>query len=169
MTYLSDELYKTITESVPIACVDVIPARKVGGAWQIGIITRATGSETGRAALIGGRIQHGETVPQAIARHLQADLAVENFKFLPGNDELWPFRVQQYMHTDHAAPPYGFDPSKHAVALTYLIALSDKPKPANEAMAFHWITAEQIPARCGYGQDQVMRACFTFLANNQTA
>jgi hypothetical protein len=164
VTYLSDELYKTITDSVPLPCVDLIPVRGLNDAWQIGTITRGTGSETGKATLIGGRIWHDETVIQAM-RHLRTDLDIESFEFLPGNDELRPFRVQQYKHADHAEASYGYDPSKHAIGLTYLIVLANEPKPANEASAFHWVTAEEISTQCGYGQDQVMRAAFDFLAD----
>lgn len=166
MTYLSDELYKTITDSVPMVCVDVIPVRTTAGAWEIGIITRATGSEVGMATLIGGRVQHDETLRAAISRHIETDLGITAYEFFADNDELRPFRVQQYLHTTVAEDPFGYDPSKHSVAATFLITLTDDPKPKNEASAFHWVSRDAIPEHCGYNQAIVMRAAFDFLSTS---
>lgn len=163
MAYLSDELYKTITDNMPIACVDVMPVRKLGTRWEIGIITRATGSQSGKAAILGGRVQHGETVDQAINRHIRTDWGISEYSFYGNGNEFQPFRVQQYLHAPEASRPYGFDPSKHAIALTFLIILHDEPRPQNEASAFYWITEDAIPSECAYNQGIVMRAAFEFL------
>src|SRR5581483_11298113 len=102
MSQLPDDLYRTVTESLPIVCVDVIPVRKLDGQWQIGVITRATGSQAGKLALIGGRIRHGESIEQAIKRHLNNDLLIKDFRFFQG-DSSHPFNVAQYEHVKNSA------------------------------------------------------------------
>ena len=164
MTYVSDELYKTITDSMPIVCVDMIPVRKVGDEWELGVITRATGLEQGKLALIGGRIQHNESLNDAILRHLGDSLDISHFSFTQHNSLEKPFHVHQYFHQPSAQSPVGFDPSKHAVALTYLINITEDPSPRDEASAYHWMRSDQMPGNFGYNQDQVIEAAFNLLA-----
>lgn len=165
MPYLPDEQYRLVTSSVPIVCVDIIPVRQTGdSSWEIGVIERATGSQASKLAVLGGRIHHSETISEAIARHLQDDLSVYSFSFLGTNSTSRPFIVQQYAHAASAEKPTGFDPTKHAIALTYLIELTDKPHPQREASSFTWINSSQVPYDAAFNQDVVMRAAFDFLA-----
>jgi ADP-ribose pyrophosphatase YjhB (NUDIX family) len=157
VNFVSDELYKKITESVPLVCVDVLPIRRVGDTWQIGVITRATGKETGKLALIGGRIQHNENISEAISRHLLTDLDVHSFEFAANTEESLPFYVQQYFHRDFAKLPYGYDSSKHSIGLNYIVSLKEEPKPRVEASAFHWITRAGLPAAAAYNQHLIMK------------
>jgi len=165
MTYLSDDLYQSVTHAVPIVCVDVIPVRQNAGQWEIGIITRATGPEAGKAALLGGRVWHNETLDDAIKRHILTDWDITNFSFFAGNDIGRPFHVQQHLHQDSSEAPYSFDPTKHAIALTYLIELQETPKPRNEASDFYWVSQESLPL-AGYNQQFTMQAAFEFLTNS---
>ena len=165
MVYLPDELYRTVADSLPIVCVDAIPVRRAGGIWQIGIITRATGSEAGRPALVGGRIHYGETSSAAIKRHLETDLRLKTFTFFK-NDETRPFYIGQYQHIQASAGL--FDPTKHSIALTYLIKVSGAPRPRNEASAFHWIGQAEIPKVAAFNQHIVMAEAFKFLAGGGT-
>ena len=163
---LTDEEYAFVTNAVPIVCIDLIPVRQQDGQWQVGAIIRATGSQTGKVALIGGRVQHGEHLDQAIARHLAEDLQVTDYSFHPGNEVSRPFYVQQYDHAATSEPPYGFDPSKHSIGLTYLIQLGSEPKPRNEASAFTWIGQADIPADAAYNQHLTLLAAMHFLQTN---
>lgn len=160
---LSNETYQLVTQSVPIVCVDLIPVRENGGGWQIGIITRATGPEAGKPALIGGRILHQELVQDAIARHLKSDTKVTDFQLFANSEASQPFYVQQYLHQSEAKPPLGYDPTKHSIALTYLVDLLEEPKPSNEASDFRWITFDQLPKSAGYNQHLMMNKAFQFL------
>ncbi len=163
MTYLSDELYSTITNSIPIVCVDIIPVRKTGSEWELGTIIRATGPEKDKLAILGGRIQHNETITDAIKRHLTESLEVDRFALLPSNDINRPFYIQQYFHQSSLPPPDGFDPTKHAIALTYLIEISDVLSVQGEASDFRWINQTSIPKNFGYNQQVVIEAAFSFL------
>ncbi|HUA13551.1 MAG TPA: DUF4916 domain-containing protein [Candidatus Sulfotelmatobacter sp.] len=170
MDYLPEDLYKTITGAMPIACVDLIPVRKVEDVYQIGVITRATGPESGRQAVLGGRIYLSETIADSISRHLKANLGISTYSFLEGNEVARPFYVQQYFRSETAEPPYGYDPTKHAIALTYLIKFQETAKPVNEASAFYWIKSDDVPKSSAYNQHLVMMKTFKFLlARDQIA
>jgi ADP-ribose pyrophosphatase YjhB (NUDIX family) len=166
--FLSDVDYKLVTGSVPMVCVDMIAVRKDSDGWHLGVITRATGSQAGKRALIGGRVFYGEQLDQAIARHLKNDLGLEatDFNLLPSNSVDRPFYVQQYWPATASDAPYGFDPSKHSVGLTYLIKLNTEPQPANEATDFHWITEQDLTEPAAYNQHFVLQEAFRFLANS---
>ena len=166
MTYLSQELYEQVTATLPIACVDAIPVRRADGSWQIGVIIRATGSEHDKAALIGGRVHHNQTISEAISMHLSEDLGVKNFKFFDGSDEAHPFYVQQYRHGDSSEAPRGYDPTKHAITPTYLVYLDDDVTitPRKEAREFKWLSEVDIPEESAFNQHFVMREAFRALA-----
>ena len=51
-----------------MSCVDMIPVRKRGGKYEIGLIIRGTGPEAGKYCLLGGIMRKGESVTQAIRR-----------------------------------------------------------------------------------------------------
>jgi ADP-ribose pyrophosphatase YjhB (NUDIX family) len=163
MTYLSQDLYTVITNNVPVVCVDVIPVRQRDNEWEIGTIIRGTGSQVGKVAILGGRVWHNETIPQAIQRHMQDGLSIDRFEFFLGNNVTRPFYIQQYLHQDSAKPPLGFDPSKHAIALTYMIKLLDIPIAKYEASEFLWLNKASVPAESGYNQHIIMRVAFEFL------
>ncbi len=162
--YLSDELYKTITDNTPVICTDIIPVRKKDDAFEVGMILRATGSQTGKWTILGGRIYHSETVDAAVARHLETDLGITDFTYFSGLSAEQPFHVQQYfMESDLESDRYCFDPSKHAVALTYLVEIDEASiAPRHEAADFIWI-ADGIKDmhKTGYNQhiviNQVLR------------
>lgn len=166
MTYLSEDLYKTIVKNIPLVCVDILPVKKVNEEWRIGIITRATGPETGKPAILGGRIYYGELIKDTISRNLEADLGIKSYKFLEGHDESQPYYVQQYVHADSAKNPLGYDPTKQAVALLYLVKLDDEPQPKNEASNFYWINKTQIPKAAAYNQQVIMKFVLSKLDQN---
>lgn len=141
-TYLSDNDYSLVTASVPIICVDILPVRKVeSGKWQVGLIQRATGSQKGKLTILGGRIYHSESIEGSISRHLKTDLQINNFAYFENLSDDKPFMVQQYFQAESSdSHVYGFDPTKHALALTYLLKISETPKPVQEASDFFWIS-----------------------------
>lgn len=152
--YLDDDLYKTVTENIPIICVDIIPIKKDEN-WKVGLIVRATGTQAKKWTILGGRIYHSESVDEAIGRHLKHDLGVENFNHFKDFSDQNPFMVQQYFMKDNfESDRYGFDPSKHSLALTYLVQIDESQlTPRNEAEDFVWIEDQITDAsQTGYNQ-----------------
>lgn len=166
-SYLSDEDYKLVTNAVPIICVDILPVRKdENGQWNIGVILRATGSQAGKLTILGGRIYHGEFIEEAIERHLNTDLNVTSFEYLDKISDDKPFLVQQYTHTESSdSDRHGFDPTKHALALTYLVKINEEPKPVNEASEFHWVS-DIDQKEFGFNQQVVVKRALDYLLDN---
>jgi ADP-ribose pyrophosphatase YjhB (NUDIX family) len=159
--FVSNELYGQVVESFPLVCVDAIPFD--ASTNKIGVITRATGKESGKRALIGGRIGKGETISQAIGRHLLTDLGLTAFSFHPENTEQRPFYVMQYAHNTEPTDNFqAFDPSKQSIGLTYIITIGETPVPTAEAAAFDWLSEPEIPDTTAYNQGLAMRAAFDF-------
>ncbi len=155
-SYVSNELYKQITDAFPVICVDVVPVDIKHG--LIGTITRATGRDANKLALVGGRIRKNETISQAILRHIQTDLGLNNFSFLPTNSEDAPFLVQQYGHGNAKTEKFEcYDPTKHSIGLTYIIEIKETPEPKHEASEFHWLGINDIPKDTAFNQGVVMK------------
>lgn len=166
-TNLPEELYLNMVSSMPIICTDIIPVREKNGVLQIGVIKRATGKESGKFAILGGRVALNETITEAIERHLFQDLSINRFSYFNRNSDSQPFYVQQYFRGTKSTPPYGFDPSKHSITPTYLITITDTPTPKNEASEFKWITKQQIPNLTAYNQNIVMKEAFNWLSTEK--
>jgi ADP-ribose pyrophosphatase YjhB (NUDIX family) len=153
--WLSDEAYRQARETVPIACVDVLPWRDTPAGRKIGLITRM--GERGQPALslVGGRVLRNETLEAALARHLSETL---------GTGVSWdpvetarPLAVVEYFPEPGAGP--FVDPAKHAVAMTYATRLHGEPRPAGEAHDFAWFDAADSPPpeQFGFGHGEVVR------------
>ena len=144
MTFLPGELYSTIEQSMPIACVDFIPVRTVGdGRREIGLILRD--SPFGEVwCHLGGRVNRGETIVQALRRHardtLDVDLAIAS-NAQP--DYVYEWFPPDIAPTDGTA--HGDDPRKHAIGLSFVVDLIGTPAPRNEAVDFSWFERDAWP------------------------
>ncbi len=159
---LTDPAYELIATCVPFVCVDIIPVR----AKQIGIISRATGSERGKPAILGGRVHKNETISDAISRHLLDSFGSGVFKYHEGNSESHPFYVQQFLHGSSAKPPYGYDPTKHSVTMVYLVTIEEPMHVRNEASDFRWVSSGDLPDASAYNHHLVMRQAASFLQSS---
>lgn len=160
---LTEPAYTLVTQCVPIVCVDIVPINFHEEMPRLGIITRATGPERGKAALLGGRILKDEMISAAIGRHLMGSLGSGKFAYHKTNGESQPFCVQQFLHKGSAEPPNSYDPTKHAVTLTYLVDIDEPKQVQDEASEFRWIKLGQIPKESAYNHHLVMQKVADFL------
>lgn len=160
---VKDGPYGIGVKTLPIICVDLILVKKNGPGFQIGVIERVTGSQAGKLAVIGGRIKKDQSIKEAIGHHLQKDLKIIHWRFWFGNTEFRPFYVQQYFQQESSCDGYGFDPTKHAIALTYLVESDDEPQPRKEAGSLVWLTEAEVPAVTAYDHGKVMKQAFASL------
>ena len=145
MAYLPDDLYRQIEESMPIACVDFVATRTAtDGTREYGLIRRR--SPYGEVwCHLGGRIQRGETIAQALQRH--ANDTLDAGLDLPIDPQ--PAYAYQWFPAADApddGTPYGRDERKHSIGMAFLAELAGEPSPRNEALDFAWFTSETIPA-----------------------
>ncbi|KKQ74309.1 MAG: hypothetical protein US96_C0035G0013 [Candidatus Woesebacteria bacterium GW2011_GWB1_38_5b] len=153
-------LDEIIIPNMPISCVDVIPVRHTERGYEIGIIKRGTGSQAGKLAIVGGRIFKDEYPNDAIRRHLIKDLNVHGFAHFGKATDHSPFFLQMYAHANSSqAEGYGFDPTKQAITLTYLVQIDEQPQPSgDEAIEYLWIDSEeQIPEDTAFNHGVAMR------------
>ncbi|MCP2638101.1 DUF4916 domain-containing protein [Microbacterium sp. HD4P20] len=155
MTFLPDELYATIEQSIPIACVDFVPIRRLNRGTEVGLILRE--SPFGRVwCHLGGRIHRGETIRQAITRHAVTTLGVDVVLSLDPQPDF----VYQWFPSDIAprnGTSHGDDPRKHAIGLSYAVELEAQPSPRGEALDFQFVSAEGLPVRTWPGSTELIR------------
>ncbi len=171
MTYLPGGLYRQIEASMPIACVDFLPIRRGsnGKVSQIGLIRRH--SPFGEVwCHLGGRIQRGETLGQAIDRHLTDSLAGLT---LDMTADPQPDYVYQWFPDDIAPAaadldaarplPYGHDPRKHAIGLSFALEAHGEPavRPGGEALAFAFHAVDALPEPLWPGCAQLFSTLMT--------
>lgn len=144
VTFLPEDVYVLVERSVPIACVDFVPARVAAdGGQEVGLILRD--SPFGRVwCHLGGRVQRGETIVGALRRHagdaLDVDLVVE--------PNAQPAYVYEWFPPDLApsdGTAYGDDPRKHAIGLSFVVELDGDPTPRNEAFEFGYFDLSALP------------------------
>lgn len=157
MSWLSPADWERAQATLPIPHVDIVVLRRRGGTVQAGLILRDTPHQGRRWNLVGGRMQHGESLGAAIRRELTAALG-DDVAVAVEEDEQ-PHFVAQY--APDAGWPFLPDPRKHAVALTYALEIKGSVRPRGEALDFRWSPLAALPARpsWGFGQDRACDAC----------
>tara|TARA_B100000378_G_scaffold249645_1_gene223154 strand:+ start:208 stop:669 length:462 start_codon:yes stop_codon:yes gene_type:complete len=130
--------------SMPIACVDFVPVRNTAdGHREVGVILR--NSPFGKVwCHLGGRIQRGETIRDALQRHAADTLGTT----LVLTDDPQPTRVHQWFPHDlqhDLEIDHGDDPRKHAIGLSFVVELDGDPSPQNEALDFAFVPADALP------------------------
>ncbi|KIC59379.1 hypothetical protein RM52_04055 [Microbacterium hominis] len=128
---------------MPIACVDFVVVRERDRRREIGLILRH--SPHGQVwCHLGGRIQRGETIADAIRRHCRETIAAEPVISL--NEQ--PRYVYEWFPPDLAptdGTAFGNDPRKHSIGLSFLIAIDGEALPRNEANDFRWFSPDALP------------------------
>lgn len=143
VAYLPPDTYQLIERSMPIACVDFVLVREHGGRRALGLILRD--SPHGEVwCHLGGRIQRGETIADAIRRHGRETLGIE--PYLPLNPQ--PDYVYEWFPPDIApgdGTAFGDDPRKHAIGLSFVLETKVGARPANEALDLAYFAPDQLP------------------------
>jgi ADP-ribose pyrophosphatase YjhB (NUDIX family) len=146
VTHLPSDLYQTIERSIPIVCVDLLLTRHASDGMEVGLIKRR--SPFGEVwCHLGGRVHYGETIRQAIDRHLTETVGPVTPKL---DQDPQPNYVYQWFPED-ATPPaelsFGRDPRKHSVALSFAFEVDGTPAavPGGEALQFAYWPVTDLP------------------------
>lgn len=156
--------FALVAKFVPIACVDILPYRVSNDLIEIGLIQRKDAYGKIVWNLVGGGIHRRESVAEAAARHIHTTL---------GEDVRWeepdyshPEAIGEYSPVRGDAA--GFDPRKHAIALTYVVPLTGEISARGEALDFRWFSEDTLPVgEMGFGQDDVIRLLFPIKPSNR--
>lgn len=136
----ADELDQ-VRDRVPMVYVDAVPVRvdHLGRIQRVGLLLRAMPDGTISRAIVSGRVLHGETVREALWRHLTKDLGPDAEPQLPTAPS--PFTVAEYFPDPERT---GFhDPRQHAVSLAYVVPCTGECAPTGDALDFSWVSVEE--------------------------
>jgi Domain of unknown function (DUF4916) len=159
--WLSDEELATIRQRLPLLYVEAVPVRVdgLGQVTEVGILLRVNPSGEISRTIVSGRVMYGETLRDALFRHLEKDLGPMAFPQLPASPN--PFSIAEYF------PPPSFgqytDERQHAVALAYVVPVTGTCDPRQDALEITWMTPDeaaspQVSAEMEGGRGALLRS-----------
>jgi hypothetical protein len=111
----------------------------MGAVVQVGILLRATPVGEMTRTLVSGRIRYGETVRDALFRHLENDLGPMAFPLLPPQPT--PFTVAEYFPLPGVSAFH--DDRQHAVSLAFVVPVTGTCEPRQDALEVTWLSPEE--------------------------
>ena len=158
--WLSDEELAETRRRLPLLYVEAVPVRVdgLGQVTEVGILLRANAEGAMTRTLVSGRVMHGETLRDALFRHLEKDLGPMAFPLLPASAV--PFSVAEYF----PFPGTQFtDERQHAVSLAYVVPVTGTCEPRQDALELTWMTpedaaSEAVAAEMEGGRGSLLRA-----------
>lgn len=158
--WLDDIELDLVRGRVPMVYVEAVPVRldELGQLTHVGLLLRAMPDDTISRTFVSGRVLWGETVRQALMRHLDKDLGPAAFPRLPASPT--PFTIAEYMPDPTRT---GFhDPRQHAVSLAYIVPIEGECQPSQEALDFVWVTNVEaaslaVSGEMTGGRDRIVR------------
>jgi ADP-ribose pyrophosphatase YjhB (NUDIX family) len=158
--WLEAGFLEEVRDAVPMVYVEAVPVRldHLGRVEKVGLLLRAMPDASISRAIVSGRVQRGETVREALWRHLTKDLGAECDPQLPAAPA--PFTIAEYFPDTMRT---GFhDPRQHAVSLVFLVPIGGECAPAHDALDFSWMSVEEVTgmdveAEMHGGHDRLVR------------
>ena len=139
--WLSDIELEQIRRRLPLLYVEAVPVRVdgLGQVTEVGILLRANAVGQMTRTLVSGRVMYGETLREALFRHLEKDLGPMAFPQLPASPI--PFQVAEYFPMP-GVTPYT-DERQHAVSLAYVVPVTGTCEPRQDALELTWMTPDE--------------------------
>ncbi len=163
--WLPAETIESIRGQIPIVYVEAVPVRTdhLGRIEKVGLLLRAQPDGSISRAVVSGRVLFGETLREALWRHLAKDLGAEAAPDLPSG--VAPFTVAEYFPDPTRT---GFhDPRQHAVALGYVVPCRGECAPPEDVLDLAWVspleaTSPEIAAEMSSGHGRLVRRALAF-------
>lgn len=139
--WLSDDELTSIRMRLPLLYVEAVPVRidGLGQVVEVGVLLRASPTGEMIRTLVSGRVMYGETLREALFRHLEKDLGPMAFPQMPLSPV--PFSVAEYF------PIPGIsaftDERQHAVSLAYVVPVTGTCEPRQDALEVTWLSPEE--------------------------
>ncbi|MBW1639073.1 NUDIX hydrolase family protein [Microbacterium resistens] len=126
---------------LPMLYVEAIPVRADGSGQvtDIGILLRATPMGEIKRTIVSGRVRFGETVRDALFRHVENDLGPMAFPLLPASPV--PFTVAEYFPIPGVSAFH--DDRQHAVSLAFVVPVTGTCEPRQDALEVTWFSPEE--------------------------
>jgi ADP-ribose pyrophosphatase YjhB (NUDIX family) len=160
-SWLTDIELVEVRRRLPILYVEAVPVRVdgLGRVVDVGILLRATPMGQMTRTLVSGRVLYGETLREALFRHLEKDLGPMAFPQLPASPV--PFHVAEYFPMPGVS--LFTDERQHAVSLAYVVPVTGTFEPRQDALELSWMTpdeasSDEICAEMEGGRGALVRA-----------
>ena len=158
--WLTDIELAEIRGRLPLLYVEAVPVRVdgLGQVTEVGVLLRANAVGEMTRTLVSGRVMYGETVRDALFRHLEKDLGPMAFPLLPASAV--PFTVAEYFPMPGISP--FTDDRQHAVSLAFVVPVTGTCEPRQDALEVTWMTpteaaSESISAELEGGRGLLVR------------
>lgn len=134
--WLSEEELLETRRRLPLLYVEAVPVRLdgLGRVSEVGLLLRGNHGEITRT-IVSGRVMYGETLRDALFRHLEKDLGPMAFPQLPPSPV--PFTVGEYF--PWPGPSGYMDTRQHAVSLAYVVPVTGTCEPRQDALELSWL------------------------------
>lgn len=125
---------------MPMLYVEAIPVRTdgVGQVTEVGMLLRSTPMGEMTRTIVSGRVRFGETVRDALFRHVENDLGPMAFPLLPPQST--PFTVAEYFPMPGLSAFH--DERQHAVSLAFVVPVTGTCEPRQDALEVTWFSPE---------------------------
>jgi len=139
--WLSEVELAEARRRLPMLYVEAVPVRTdgVGAVTEVGILLRATPLGEITRTIVSGRVRYGETVRDALFRHVENDLGPMAFPLMPPQPV--PFTVAEYFPIPGISAFH--DDRQHAVSLAFVVPVSGTCEPRQDALEVTWMTPEE--------------------------
>lgn len=136
--WLTDIELAEARRRLPMLYVEAVPVRTdgVGAVTQVGILLRATPLGEIVRTFVSGRVRYGETVRDALFRHVENDLGPMAFPLLPA--QVVPFTVAEYFPIPGISAFH--DDRQHAVSLAFVVPVTGTCEPRQDALEVTWMS-----------------------------
>ena len=162
--WLSDLELEQVRRRMPILYVEAVPVRVdgLGQVTEVGLLLRANAVGEITRTVVSGRVMYGETLRDALFRHLEKDLGPMAFPQLPASPV--PFMVAEYFPIPGVSQYH--DDRQHAVSLAFVVPVTGTCEPRQDALELTWMSpAEacepQVVAELEGGRGSLVRAALT--------
>ena len=163
--WLNEDDLALIRRRTPILYVEALPVRvdAAGRVEHIGLLLRATPDGVITRSFVSGRVHYGETIRDALLRHLEKDLGIMAFPKLPST--LVPFTIAELSPLPMTDL---YDERQHAVALEYIVPVTGECAPYQDALEVTWVTPLEardpdLLEELEGGRGKILRAALGYL------
>lgn len=139
--WLSDDELAFVRGRMPVLYVEAVPVRVDGQGQvnEVGLLLRSTPEGVMTRALVAGRVRFGETVRDALFRHLENDLGPMAFPLIPASPV--PAQVAEFFPLPGISPYV--DERQHAVSLVFVVPVTGSCSPRQDALEMTWMSPEE--------------------------
>lgn len=142
--WLSDDELNFVRGRLPVIYVEAVPVRLdgLGQITEVGLLLRGTPEGEMTRSLVSGRVRYGETLREALFRHLENDLGPMAFPQMPAT--IVPTQVAEYFPMPGISAYV--DERQHAISLVYVVPVTGTCNPRQDALEVTWMAPAEALA-----------------------